>query len=319
MQARLTVQVDGVERIVRLDDEVPCRIGRSPQSTIVLQSDAVSRNHAIVQSNESGGYSVFDLSSRNGTILNGHHLAAPALLHDGDVLVIGNFELTFAHEPAVVAEKAPAAKVPAELGDTEVRVALKEITVLVIDIRDFTRWSRRLGETQIAEVIGTFNRDAGVFLQTAGAWALKYIGDAIMAVWIHDANHSAQSVLRTVFETVVQVHALAEGLQERFNLPAPIMIGAGVNTGVASIGNLGGGAASDHTALGDVVNKAFRLESSTRQMKGEIAFGKEVRAVLGDSTPVLKAAQHHQLRLKGYTGLADVYVLSIDKVSALLR
>jgi len=319
VRARLTVQVDGVERIFHLDDEVSCSIGRSPQNTIVLQSEAVSRNHAIVQSNESGGFSVFDLSSRNGTVLNSQHLAAPAQLHDGDVLVIGNFELTFSYEAEAQPEKAPAAPVNPELSDTRVSVATKEITVLVIDIRDFTGWSRRLGETRIAEIIGTFNREAGVFLQTAGAWRLKYIGDAIMAVWIHDAKHNAQSVLRTVFEAAVQVHALAQGLEKRFNLLGPILIGAGVNTGVASIGNLGGGAGSDHTALGDVVNKAFRLESSTKHVNGEIAFGKEVRAVLGDSAPVLKAAQHHQLRLKGYTGLADVYMLPIDQLSALLK
>jgi adenylate cyclase len=318
LQARLTLQIDGVERIFRLDDEVPCRIGRSPQNTIVLQSDGVSRNHAIVQSNESGGYCVFDLSSRNGTIVNGQHIAAPAQLRDGDVLKVGNFELTFAYEAAAEVETAPAARVSPELSETTAWVAAKEITVLVIDIRDFTGWSRRLGETRIAEVIGTFNREAGAILQTVGTWGLKYIGDAIMAVWIHDGKHPSQSVLRTVFEAAVRVRALADGLQRRFNLPDPILIGAGVNTGVASIGNLGGGAGSDHTALGDVVNKAFRLESSTRHTSGEIAFGEEVRTVLGDSNPLFEVAQHHQLRLKGYTGLADVYMVPIDRVSALL-
>jgi len=102
--------------------------------------------------------------------------------------------------------------------------------------------------------------------------------------------------LSTVFEAAARVHALAKGLERRSNLPGPILVGAGINTGVAAIGNLGGGAASDHTALGEVVNKAFRLESSTRHVDGEIAFGNEVCAVLGHGTALVQAAQHHQLR-----------------------
>jgi adenylate cyclase len=281
-----------------------------------LQSEAVSRNHAIIQSTESGKYSVFDLGSRNGTSVNGRHVAAPTQLHDGDVLLIGNFELKFSYETG--ADKALAMQKSTGLSETIVRVDTREITVLVIDIRDFTGWSIRLGETRIAEIIGTFNREAGAILQSAGAWGLKYLGDAVMAVWIHDSKHNAQSVVMTVFGAIVRVRALCSGFEQRFQLPGPMLIGAGVNLGIASIGNLGGGAAADHTALGDVVNKAFRLEASTRHVNGEIAFGMEVRAALGDDSPVLQAAERHQLYLKGYSGTADVYMLPIDKVSGLV-
>jgi hypothetical protein len=37
------------------------------QNTVVLPSEMVSRTHAMIQKNEAGGYSVFDLGSRNGT------------------------------------------------------------------------------------------------------------------------------------------------------------------------------------------------------------------------------------------------------------
>jgi DNA-binding winged helix-turn-helix (wHTH) protein len=69
-------------------------IGRDPEAVIVLDSLRVSRQHArIVVS--SGTAIVEDLGSKNGTVLNGERLSAPAPLTDGDVIEIGGVALTF--------------------------------------------------------------------------------------------------------------------------------------------------------------------------------------------------------------------------------
>ncbi len=53
--------------------------------------------------------------------------------------------------------------------------------------------------------------------------------------------------------------------QQQFGLDDPVRIGAALNTGLAIVGNLGSRVASDYTAVGDSINKAFRLESASNK------------------------------------------------------
>ena len=81
-------------------------IGRDPLSALALDDTRVSRRHAMVLYAE-GRVTVADLSSRNGTQLNGDTLGTrPAVLHTGDVLQVGDFTLVF--DPDRVAEFAAA-------------------------------------------------------------------------------------------------------------------------------------------------------------------------------------------------------------------
>ena len=81
-------------------------IGRDPLSALALDDTRVSRRHAMVLCAE-GRVTVADLSSRNGTQLNGDPLGTrPAVLHPGDVVMVGDFTLVF--DPDRVAEFAAA-------------------------------------------------------------------------------------------------------------------------------------------------------------------------------------------------------------------
>ena len=64
------------------------RIGRSAEGEIVLVDPSVSRAHAVVEV-ASGGATVRDLGSTNGTYLNGRRIETGSL-HDGDELRFGN-------------------------------------------------------------------------------------------------------------------------------------------------------------------------------------------------------------------------------------
>jgi DNA-binding CsgD family transcriptional regulator len=63
-------------------------IGREPTVEVVLDVDGVSRKHARVTVEPSGVARVIDLSSRNGTFLNGRRIE-DAPLRDGDELRVG--------------------------------------------------------------------------------------------------------------------------------------------------------------------------------------------------------------------------------------
>jgi adenylate cyclase len=52
-----------------------------------------------------------------------------------------------------------------------------------------------------------------------------------------------------------------------------IDIGIGINTGEAVIGNMGSNTRFDYSAIGDAVNLAARLESSTKEIGEDIVIG----------------------------------------------
>ena len=70
-------------------------IGRSPECQIVLRDFGISRNHAKVTVGETGDARIMDLKSKNGTQVNGVPVVE-APLRDGDKILLGKFELTFA-------------------------------------------------------------------------------------------------------------------------------------------------------------------------------------------------------------------------------
>ena len=69
-------------------------LGRQQDSTIELDSLAVSRHHARIVHRE-GAYLVEDLQSSNGTFLNGKSVREPTVLKDGDDLHLGPYSFTF--------------------------------------------------------------------------------------------------------------------------------------------------------------------------------------------------------------------------------
>ncbi|PZR08081.1 MAG: hypothetical protein DI536_25960 [Archangium gephyra] len=68
-------------------------LGRGDKATLLLDSEEVSRAHAKLTRNE-GEYTVEDLGSRNGILLNGLRVHS-AVLRDGDELQLGDVVLTY--------------------------------------------------------------------------------------------------------------------------------------------------------------------------------------------------------------------------------
>ncbi|MBZ5607027.1 MAG: adenylate/guanylate cyclase domain-containing protein [Acidobacteriia bacterium] len=313
--AFLETEIDGQVCRFPLDGDRILRIGRSDKNNIVLSDDLASRHHAMLQQSEEGPVYITDCGSSNGTFVNGTRIAAPVILRDGDNLRIGNREFGFHQEAAV--ESAPPAET-AELQSTNVLFAQALITVLVVDIRDFTGLARRVEAAKLLRVTRTLFREAGRVLAERSAWAQKYIGDAVMAVWLHKKRAPELRELAAIFDGLAGLAQIAGGLQAEFQLDAPIRIGAGINSGWASVGNVGSIASSDYTALGDVVNKAFRLESATKDMACDLALGQDAYDFLASSAEVGGFFRTSVVKLKGYDEPSVAYGVRWSSLQALL-
>jgi adenylate cyclase len=141
----------------------------------------------------------------------------------------------------------------------------KYCTFLFTDVRGFTSLSEKLKPEKVTEIMNkalTIQADA---VKKYGGMVDKYIGDAMMAIFnapIDLPNHETSAVLCAI--------EIKEEMQKA-NLG--IDIGIGINTGEAVIGNMGSNTRFDYSAIGDAVNLAARLESSTKEVGEDIVIG----------------------------------------------
>jgi adenylate cyclase len=96
-----------------------------------------------------------------------------------------------------------------------------------------------------------------------------------------------------------------------------------VNTGYALVGNLGSKTLPDHTAIGDSVNMAFRLESATRDLHVDVVLGKLTYKFMCDlldkNLTTCDDVALHSVALKGYPELEQAYATSLPALSQIVQ
>ena len=184
----------------------------------------------------------------------------------------------------------------------------RDMTFLFCDIRGFTPISEKYkGNPEgLTKLINRFlTRMTDVIIANGGTID-KFMGDCIMAFWnapIEDGLHEEHAV-QAAIEMQEELKLLNEELSKE-NLPN-INIGIGINTGEALVGNMGSNQRFDYSVIGDAVNLASRLESSSKTL------GKTL--VIGENT--VKAAKYNydfdyvdEITVKGKTEPIKVFTI----------
>ena len=293
-EAYVSLTVNGEQKRFDIAVADMCGIGRSDHNRIVLADPLASREHAMIRRDSSGRCHLADTGSSNGTTLNGRPVTVPTPLNDGDVIAVGNHRLTF-HQPSL-AEAKPAEQAPR----TQISFLQSLVTVMVMDVRGYTILARQLGEAKISALMAEIFRSAGELLTEKRSWSQKYIGDAIMGVWVHDKQWIEAEELAGILDIMMQLERLFGELEKKYELTTPLGFGAALNTGYASIGNMGSASLADFTALGDTVNKAFRLETATRTLNCDVVLGRAVIDFLMPPLPPDQRPAITETHLKGY-------------------
>jgi adenylate cyclase len=318
----LVLRTESGNRYISLVGSACWTIGRGDDNNFVLPDRWISRNHAMLQLMETGDFYLIDLGSRNGSFVNGRRVTVPVTLRNGDALTFGQTELEFYCPSAEQLRDQSGSGYTEDSQDYTATATLhvrRLISVLVIDIRDYTVMTRQLDEKILSEAIGTWFRRAGDIIREYGSWVDKYIGDAIMAVWIHGSNGVDHNEMVRIAKALHALNEMTSRLHERFPLPFPVRIGAGLNTGYAIVGNTGTGDRPDYTALGDTVNAAFRLESATKQIGLDVALGETTYQYLIESDIEHAFFSQHTVNLKGYDAPTQTYATSFTKLDAFLQ
>jgi hypothetical protein len=74
------------------------RLGREADNDLALPDQKVSLHHALIQ-RQGYVYKITDLNSDSGTYVNGKRITGPTLLKNGDIVLIGDTQLTISDHP----------------------------------------------------------------------------------------------------------------------------------------------------------------------------------------------------------------------------
>ena len=226
------------------EDRIPirgnCSIGRSPKSSVVLDSTKVSRRHAIINVQNVGEFWLIDLGSVNGTFLNKRRVNHPVRLADFDQVTIGDTNHIF-RQPLEISEE-----YQVTITERTVReVANVPCWLLVADVENFTPLSQSLESEKLARVIGGWVSACKEIIEAHDGLINKYLGDGFLAYW-RDYENAATNL-------VVALKALEE-FQGLKNPPFRIALhfGSVVIGGMESMG--------EESLMGKDVNFVFRME-----------------------------------------------------------
>jgi adenylate cyclase len=142
-----------------------------------------------------------------------------------------------------------------------------------------------------------------------GGMVDKFIGDCVFARW--ESGDSQENVVNAL-RTACLLRTVTTALHSSFpELPGPLRMGVGINTGLASLG-----VGSDNTALGDAVNIAFRLESATKELGVDVVLSESSYTSLPDCD---WHDAEQEIKLKGKRNPVKVVGLHFDQAENLLN
>ena len=172
-----------------------------------------------------------------------------------------------------------------------------EITVMFSDIRGFTTISEKLDAQELAVLLNQYLSDMTKIVFERRGTLDKYIGDAVMAFWGAPFEDRAHAVLAC--QTALAMMDRLGELQKEWQAAGKprLEIGIGLNTGVASVGNMGSSLRYGYTALGDSVNLSSRLEGLNKDYGTHILVSEATFAGAKDAGLVFRELD--LIRVKG--------------------
>jgi adenylate cyclase len=257
------------------------------------------------------------MGSSNGTFVNARRVSTPVLLRNGDVISLGQTMVLFQNPNQV-----PRGATPVPSARIEVTKALFInclISALVVDIRSYTVLSRSVEQGVLCQVIGTWFNEADKIMRRYGCSSQKYIGDAVMALWLHRTQEQEGSEILQILRALSDFAKFTTSLSQRFGLPNQVRIGAGLNTGIAAVGNPGTAHVMDFTALGDTVNAAFRLESASKELKTDLVLGQNTFDYIKAVPDCATHFHGSEVQLKGYASPSKTWSTSFARLSEFLQ
>ena len=137
----------------------------------------------------------------------------------------------------------------------------RQVTVLFCDLVDSTRLSQHLDAEDYRAVVRAYQQAAVTAMQPWDGYMAQYLGDGLM-VYFGWPTAREDAAVRAVHASLALLAALKPlndtQLEPRYGVRVQVRLG--LHTGMAVIGDMGGGDRHEQLAMGDTPNIAARLQ-----------------------------------------------------------
>jgi adenylate cyclase len=190
----------------------------------------------------------------------------------------------------------------------------REVSICFSDLRGFTPLGESFGNDVggLTRVMNGYMDAISQPILEANGMVIKYIGDASMH--IHNAPIDDPEHPKTVVAVGLKmVHAVKEYSKTLEAAGRPgVKMGAGINTGLGYIGEMGSTQRHSYDVLGDAVSTTARIESKCKEYGCVLLVGEETVRRCGDDFFFLKI---DDLAVKGKSVGVGIYTV-LDEVTA---
>jgi adenylate cyclase len=184
---------------------------------------------------------------------------------------------------------------------------LREVTILMSDIRAFSTICERLPPDQVMKMLNNYLGTMSEIIMDHQGTIDEFIGDAILAIFGAPTSRpdDAQRAVRCALDMQQAMNDLNRDNREA-GLPE-ISMGIGINTGAVIAGNIGSEKRSKYGVVGHQVNLTARIESQTAG--GEVLISETTRDKLNQAFTL---GEQKQVRVKGINEPVSIYQVLND-------
>jgi len=184
---------------------------------------------------------------------------------------------------------------------------VRDMTFFFMDIRGFTPLSEKYKSNPegLTNVINKFLTPMTDIIMKMEGTIDKYMGDCIMAFWnapIDCPDHAYMAV-----KTAVLIKKRLKELNKENAFGHEIKIGIGINSGEALVGNMGSDQRFDYSVIGDAVNLASRLESTSKNYDTTIVIGEDTVKKINKPKWVFRLID--KVKVKGKSEEVSIYTV----------
>jgi len=188
----------------------------------------------------------------------------------------------------------------------------RTVTIVFTDIRDFTTLSESEPSEKVVKWLNDYFGRMNAIVERHGGHINKYIGDGLMIVFGAPMDRGDKNEARAAVDCSLAMLREVERMNENWKgTGRPIIkIGCGIHSGLATCGVVGAERRLEYTVIGDTVNLAARLESTTKELNVPILISEQTTSLIGDTFATKSLGE---VKVKGKTLNTAVYTVEDRK------
>jgi len=175
-----------------------------------------------------------------------------------------------------------------------------------VDLRDSTRLGEGRLPYDVVFIMNQFFAEMHQALRATNGYYAQFRGDGLLALYglQSELPQACREALAGAAEMQRRMDALNASLAA--DLAEPLRIGIGAHAGVAIVGTMGPPEAPIHSAIGDNINIAARLEGMTKAYQCTMVVSEETLRTAGIDP---RGAPLHRVRVRGRNERLNVYAV----------